>query len=72
MSKQTWSTIIGRTVLVTPADARGAGPFEYVVRAVSPSGHNVKLENRGGRTFWCKADEYVIDEILPDATTNNE
>lgn len=64
MSKQKWSDLIDKTVLVVPSNDRSAGPFEYTVRAVSPSGTNLKLENRAGRTFWCKSGDYLIEEVL--------
>lgn len=69
-SKQKWADLIDRKVLVTPHDRPGAGPFEYLVKEVSPSGNNIKMENRAGRTFWCKAHEYKIEEILPNEQPN--
>lgn len=64
-NKQKWGDLLDRKVLVSPTNDPNSGPFEYIVREVSPSGTNVKLENRATRTFWCKAAEYTIDEVLP-------
>jgi hypothetical protein len=65
MSKQPkWNDLIDHAVLVVPAHTDGTGPFEYIVRGVSPSGNNVKMENRVGRTFWCKSGDYLVEEDL--------
>ena len=70
MSKQTkWKDLLTHRVLVVPSDASVRGPFEYIVREVSPSGHKVKLENRAAHTFWCDATEYDIEEDLGVNTT---
>ncbi len=62
--KETWASLIGKTILVTPTDGETKFYLEYKVLGVSPSGSKINMENRAGRNFWCDSDEYSVIEVI--------
>jgi hypothetical protein len=63
-TNKTWGPLVNHRVLVKTSGKPSDERYEYIVREVSPSGGNIRYQNRGGNCFWAPYSEYEVVEDL--------